>query len=289
MHDDQVRLDDALVRRLIGAQFPRWAGLPLRPVRSAGTVNAIYRLGDELAVRLPLAPSWAGDLERELAWLPRLARAGLPLAIPEPVATGEPVEEYPLRWAVYRWLDGAEPDAAALAGDTAAAARLAEFVRALREVPPDGAPPGKGERPLAADDEAVRAAIEALAGTVDPAAATVVWDDALAADTWDGPRVWVHGDLLPVNLLVAGASLAAVLDFGSAGAGDGAYDLLPAWSMFTGAARDVFRAELAAGDGAWARGRGYALVKGLMAVPYYRETNPAFAALAARLIDAALA
>ncbi|WP_116953073.1 aminoglycoside phosphotransferase family protein [Jiangella endophytica] len=289
MHAGQVAIGDALVRRLVDAQFPRWAGLPLRAVRSAGTVNAIYRLGDELAVRLPLVPSWAGDLEHELAWLPRLAGAGLPLAIPEPVTAGEPVDEYPLRWAVYRWLDGAVPSAGALADDVDAAARLAGFVRALRDVAPHGAPPGKGERLLAADDDAVRAAIATLDGTADPAAATVVWDDALAAETWDGRTVWVHGDLLPVNLLIAGGSLSAVLDFGASGSGDGAYDLLPAWSVFTGAARDTYRAELAPDDDAWARGRGYALVKGLMAVQYYRETNPAFAALAGRLIDAALA
>ncbi|SDU77504.1 Predicted kinase, aminoglycoside phosphotransferase (APT) family [Jiangella alkaliphila] len=290
MHADQVEIDDALVRRLLAAQFPRWAGLPLRRVRSAGTVNAIYRLGDELAVRLPLVPAWAGDLESELEWLPRLGRDGtLPLAIPEPVAAGEPDEGYALRWAVYRWLDGEPPAPGSLAGDVEAAARLAGFVRALRDVSPEGAPVGKGHQPLADDDDAVRAAVAALAGTVDAAAATAVWAEALAADTWDGRRIWVHGDLLPVNLLIRGGELSAVLDFGSVGAGDGAYDLLPAWSLFTGAARDVFRAELAPDDDAWARGRGYALVKGLMALPYYRETNPEFAALAARLVDAALA
>ncbi len=286
MHAGQVAIDDALVRRLVDTQFPRWAGLALRPVRSAGTVNAIYRLGDELAVRLPLVPSWDGDLEAELEWLPRLAAAGLPLAIPEPVATGAPVEEYPLLWAVYRWLDGVPVAPGGPVDDVAAAARLAGFVRALRSVPAGGVPDGRGVRPLADDDDTVRTAVATLP---DPAAATAVWDAALAAETWDGERVWVHGDLLPVNLLASGGGLAAVLDFGAAGAGDGAYDLLPAWCVFTGAARDVFRAELAADDDAWARARGYALVKGLMAAPYYRETNPAFAALAHRLIDASLA
>ncbi|PZF81197.1 aminoglycoside phosphotransferase family protein [Jiangella anatolica] len=291
MHADQVRIDAALVRRLVDRQFPRWAGLALRPVRSAGTVNAIYRLGDELAVRLPLVPSWAGGLERELEWLPRLAGAGLPLAIPEPVAAGTPVAEYPLPWAVYRWLPGAPPAAGELADDVGAAARLAEFVRALRSVSVSGDPPsGHGVRPLADDDDEVRAAIAALAGELDPAAAAAVWAEALAAEIWDGRRVWVHGDLLPANLLIRDGSLIAVLDFGTAGTGDGAYDLLPAWSLFTGAAaRSAFRRELAPDPAACARSRGYALAKGLFALPYYRETNPAFAALARRLIDAALA
>ncbi|TDC50973.1 aminoglycoside phosphotransferase family protein [Jiangella ureilytica] len=291
MHDGQLEIDVALVRRLLAAQFPRWAGLPLRPVRSAGTVNAIYRLGDELSVRLPLVPGWAGDLERELEWLPRLGGAGadrLPLAIPEPVAAGEPGEGYPMRWAVYRWLDGATPRPGAL-DDPGAAARLAGFVRALRDLDPVGAPHGKGYHTLTDDDETARRAIAALAGTVDPVAATAVWTDALAADTWDGEQVWVHGDLLHVNLLVRDGGLTAVLDFGSAGAGDGAFDLLPAWSLFTGAARRAFRAELGADDAAWARGRGYALLKGLTGLPYYRETNPRFAVLARSLIDATTA
>ncbi|MBB5790024.1 aminoglycoside phosphotransferase family protein [Jiangella mangrovi] len=289
MHADQLEIDAALVRRLLAAQFPQWAGLALRRVRSAGTVNAVYRLGDELSVRLPLVPEWAGDLESELEWLPRLADGGgLPLEIPEPVAAGEPGEGYPARWAVYRWLDGVTPEWRGL-DDPRTAGRLAEFVRALRDLDPGGAPEGKGQRLLAADDDAVREAIASLAGTVDTAAATAVWTDALAAEVWDGERVWVHGDLLHLNLLTRGGELSAVLDFGSAGAGDGAYDLLPAWTLFTGAAREAFRAELAPDDAAWARGRGYALAKGLIALPYYRETNPVFAAFAREVIDASLA
>jgi len=288
MHADQLDIDDALVRRLVVAQFPRWAGLPLRRVSSAGTVNAIYRLGDELAVRLPLVPGWAEDLERELEWLPRLAHTGgLPLAIPEPVAAGEPDDGYPMRWAVYRWLDGETPQPRGL-DDPRAAGRLAEFVRALRDLDTVGAPAGKGHQTLTADDDTARAAIATLAGALDPVAATAVWTEALAADEWDGEQVWVHGDLLHVNLLTRGGEVSAVLDFGSVGAGDGAFDLLPAWSLFTGAARATFQRELRPDDAAWARGRGYALIKGLTGLPYYRETNPAFAALAQRLIDSAL-
>lgn len=288
MHADQLEIDDALVRRLVAAQFPRWAGLPLRRVRSAGTVNAIYRLGDELAVRLPLVPGWADDLESELVWLPRLTRAALPLAIPEPVAAGEPDDGYPLRWAVYRWLDGETPRPGDL-DDQRSAGRLAEFVRALRDLDTVSAPAGKGHKALTADDDTARAAIATLAGALDPVRATAVWTEALAADVWDGEQVWVHGDLLHVNLLSRGGELSAVLDFGSVGAGDAAFDLLPAWSLFTGAARDTFQRELPSDDAAWARGRGYALIKGLTGLPYYRETNPEFAALAQRLIDSALA
>ncbi|SDS62289.1 aminoglycoside phosphotransferase family protein [Jiangella sp. DSM 45060] len=289
MHAGQVAIDVALVRRLVDAQFPRWTGLPLFPVRSAGTVNAIYRLGDELAVRLPLVPSSTADLEAELEWLPRLATAGLPLAIPEPVVTGAPVEEFPLVWAVYRWIDGVPVAPGGPVDDADAAARLAGFVRALRSMPVDGVPDGRGVRPLADDDDAVRSTVATLLDPAEAAAAIAVWEAALAAETWDGERVWVHGDLLPVNLLATGGALSAVLDFGAAGSGDGAYDLLPAWCVLSGGARDVFRAELAPDDDAWARARGYALAKGLMAAPYYRETNPAFAALAHRLIDASIA
>ena len=127
MHDGEVGIDAGLVRRLVAVQFPRLAGLPVRAVRSTGTVNAIYRLGDDLCARLPRLQRYTGDLVDELRWLPWLAPR-LSLQVPEPVAVGRPASGYPFPWAIYRWIDG-QPYADELVDDERqAAADLARFV-----------------------------------------------------------------------------------------------------------------------------------------------------------------
>jgi aminoglycoside phosphotransferase (APT) family kinase protein len=291
MHDDEIAVDAALVRRLVAAQHPQWAGLPVTPVPSPGTVNAIFRLGPDLCVRLPRVPEWAADLDTELAWLPHLA-PGLPLEVPTPVATGSPAPEYPLRWAVYRWLEGV-PYADDLVGSPVdAATDLAAFVAALRAVDATGAPAaGRSRTPLAARDAQIRGLIAELRASLDAPAATAVWDAALAAP-WDpsGPPVWVHGDLLPPNLLVRDGRLTAVLDFGNVGTGDPGVDVVPAWSVLrSAAARAAFRSALGVDDPEWDRAQGWTLAIALPIIPYYATTNPPFVAMArewvAQLLD----
>jgi aminoglycoside phosphotransferase (APT) family kinase protein len=134
MHDGEAEIDAALVRRLVAAQFPQLASLPVREFSSTGTVNAIYRLGDQLYARLPRVPRYVRDLEREWRWLPELTPR-LTLRIPEPVALGQPAAEYPFTWAIYRWIDG-HPYADQLVDDERQAARdLARFVTELRRIP----------------------------------------------------------------------------------------------------------------------------------------------------------
>lgn len=288
MHADEVDIDVALVRRLLAAQFPQWADLPVQPVRSAGTVNAMYRLGGDLAVRLPRVMWGIGEVEKEHRWLPRLAPL-LPLAIPVPVAQGIPGEGYPFPWSVYRWLEGENATMRSLADPLVAATELAAFVAALHRIAPaDGHPEPRGET-LASRDRGVRAAIAALDGTVDADAATSAWEAALRAPAWEGRPVWIHGDLLPGNLLAVDGKLSAVIDFGTLDVGDPAFDSIAAWTLFSGGARDAFRAALPVDDAAWARGRGLALSKGLIALPYYQVTNPSFAAVARHTIDEVLA
>jgi aminoglycoside phosphotransferase (APT) family kinase protein len=288
MHADEFDTDVSLVRRLLAAQFPRWADLPVEPVPSMGTVNALYRLGDGMVVRLPRVERWAAHLERELRWLPTLAPR-LPLAIPTPLATGNPGEGYPWRWAVYRWLPGETWAVERIADVRAAATDLARFVAALQRLDPAGAPPAGRGGPLAGRDAPTRGAIAALRGVIDTDAATAAWEASLGAPAWDAPPVWTHGDLLPPNLLVAHGRLTAVIDFGGAGVGDPACDVMAAWSLFPAGARAVFRAALRPDDATWMRGRGWALSVALLILPYYRDTNPAFAAVAARTVEDVLA
>ncbi len=284
-------VDDGLVRRLIAGQFPRWAELPVRRFPSGGTVNAMFRLGEDMAVRLPLTRGGAADVSLEQEWLPRLAPR-LPVAVPKALAAGEPAEGYPWPWSVYRWLAGENPVAGALDEPVLLAEDLAGFVAAMRDVALPGAPAAHRGGPLAALDAPTRAAIEELRGIpeegVDCDAVTDVWEDAVRAPAWDGPPVWLHADLMPGNLLVDGGRLTAVIDFGCTGAGDPACDLFPAWNLLPAGAREVFREALGVDDATWARGRARTLSQALIALPYYRETNPAMAGNARHVIRAVL-
>jgi aminoglycoside phosphotransferase (APT) family kinase protein len=260
----EVEIDEALVRRLLAAQFPRWADLPLELVASGGWDNTIYRLGTDLAVRLPRRRIGAGHVEKEHRWLPVLAPR-LPLPTPVPLGMGEPGEGYPWRWTVSGWLPGDIAAAAPVTDLRHAASLLAEFVAALRSTDPAGGPNSqfRGD-PLSGHDGMARAAIEALRTEIDPGLATAAWEAALAAPVWRGPAVWMHGDLHPANLLVEDGRLSAVIDFGLLAVGDPACDVMVAWTFLSGDARDDFRTRLSVDDGTWARARGWALDMGLM-------------------------
>ncbi|MEU2392324.1 aminoglycoside phosphotransferase family protein [Streptomyces sp. NPDC007369] len=298
MHTDEPDTGPPLVRRLIAAQFPRWAGLPVKPVAAHGTSHVMYRLGERMVVRLPRTAGAAEDIERECTWLPRLAPS-LPVPVPVPLGRGAPGGGYPFPWAVYRWLDGEVPAAGRIAGPRTLARDLGGFVTALRRTDPAGGPASYRSEPLAARDSATRAAIAGLRAPSDapsdadagagPAALTAAWEAALRAPEWPGPPVWIHADLQPGNLLLAGGRLGAVIDFGCAGLGDPAVDLLPAWYVLPAGARDAFRAAADADDAAWARGRGWALSVALLEMNYYRGTNPSMAATARRVVREVLA
>jgi aminoglycoside phosphotransferase (APT) family kinase protein len=288
MHDGEVDLDAATVARLVAGQFPELASLPISRVRSTGTVNAIYRLGDDLCARLPLVARWAADLQREYRWLPEVATR-LTLQVPDPVALGQPGDGYPFRWALYRWIEG-QPYAADLIADERQAARdTARFIHELRAADMRADAPAAGRKPLRELDAETREAIEAARGVIDSDAAAAAWDCALRAPAWDGHRVWIHADLMRPNLLVRDGRVAAVIDFGAFGAGDPAADVIPAWEVFGEPGQQAFRAALAVDDGTWARARGYALHQAAMIIPYYAETNPDFVTLARETVEQVLA
>ncbi|MFJ7962518.1 aminoglycoside phosphotransferase family protein [Streptomyces sp. NPDC096324] len=288
MHAGETLIGDALVRRLLAGQFPRWARLPLKRVPSAGTVNALYRLGDDMVVRLPRVADGADDAVKEHAWLPRLAPM-LPFPVPEILGLGTPTAEYPWHWSVLRWLDGDTPAPGALTDPGQLAADLGAFVTALRGIDLTGGPDAYRGTPLTAVDAETRSAIDDLRGSVDTGAATAAWEEALAAPAWTGPPRWLHSDLMPMNLLVRGGRLAAVLDFGTFGTGDPACDFIPAWNLLPVAVRPAFREAAGADDSGWARGRGWALSMALVQLPYYRVTNPVIAGNAEHVIREVLA
>lgn len=293
MHVDEVDTSVSLVGRLLKAQFPQWADLHIAPVPSSGTDNALYRIGDDMLGRLPRIHWAVGQIDKDLQWLPRLA-PHLPLALPVPLAKGQPGEGYPYHWGVYRWLEGENTTVDRIADPNQAAMDLAQFIIALRQIDTTGGPlPGTHDlsrgRPLALRDTYTREAIAALHGMIDAEAVTTVWEVALEAPEWNGTPVWFHGDMLPGNLLFQQDRLSAVIDFGGLAVGDPTCDLMIAWGLFSGESRDVFRAALAVDDATWTRGRGWALSQALIFIPYYLNTNPVGVGYARRAIDEALA
>ena len=287
MHDDEIPTDVPLVRRLIVQQFPQWAQLKIRPVESAGTDNALYRLGEELTVRLPRI-HWAVDnVDKEVIWLPILATQ-LPFPVPVPLAKGRPAEGFPYPWSVCRWIQGENPRVGSLSQAEDFARELAQFIVALRSIDSAGGPACERGVPLAQRDAPTRKAIEELRGTVDTDAVSAAWESTLQVPIWNGPPVWLHGDLSALNLLCTDGRLCGVLDFGMSGIGDPAVDLIPAWTLLPKTAREPFRKATQVDDATWRRARGWALSISLIQLPYYRDRNPTLAELARRTIEQVL-
>jgi aminoglycoside phosphotransferase (APT) family kinase protein len=285
MHENEVATDAALVRALLQSQFPQWAELPISRVESAGTDNAMYRLGAELAVRLPRI-DWAVDnVAKEQRWLPVLAPS-LPLAVPLPVARGVPEQAFPYPWGVVEWLPGDHPVPGEAGVEVALA--LATFVRALQKCDAGGGPQHFRGGPVRRGDAVIRASVAKLDGEVDGDAVLALWDEVLRAPDYDGPKVWFHGDLSYLNLLMQNGRLHGAIDWGTCAVGDPAIEMVAAWSMFAPEERTAYRDALEIDDAMWLRGKGWVL-NGVVGIPYYRDTNPILVADKVRAINAVLA
>ena len=274
MHDDEVDVDSELVRRLLATQMPELADRPLVKVEPWGTDNAIWRLGDDLVVRLPRIHWATQQIEREATWLPRLA-PHLSVAVPEPVAVGDPGAGYPYQWAVHRWIAGEGAALDRVRDPVSFAAALAHAVRELQAVDTAGAPPAYNRaRPLQEYDESTRSAIDRASHLIDATAAVAVWEEALAAPAHLGAVVWVQGDL-EGNCLVRDGDLCGIVDWGSACAGDPAVDVQVVWStLFTEESRRAFVDTLDVDDATLARSRGAAINQACAALPYYLHSYP---------------
>jgi aminoglycoside phosphotransferase (APT) family kinase protein len=269
MHADELEIDEPLVRRLVAAQFPQWAGLPLRRIEPSGTVKAIFRLGEKLSARLPRLEGPQEPGSKELDWLAQLAPR-LPVDVPVPVAQGRPGEGYPWFWEIHTWVEGDTLPVADI--DAVVAARdLAALVAALREVDPAGAPQGRGI-PLAERDPEARHWLARFGGYAEAAAD---WERALAAPPWDGPPVWHHGDLDARNWVVRDGRIGGVIDWGEMGVGDPACDVQVAWKLHSAAARDAFREALGVDDATWDRARGWVVSQAVGILAYYTPQNNA--------------
>ena len=267
--DIKVNITVELVENLIKEQFPQWSHLSVTLVAVNGWDNSTFRLGNEMSVRLPSAQRYAAKVALEQKWLPILA-SHISVLIPAPLVLGQPSQEYPWQWSVYRWVDGESLntiehknlDMCQLAQD------LAKFLCELQAIDTTGGPvPGahnfyRGDDLSVYEHETIEA-ISQLKDYIDIEAARSVWKQATNS-TWQNVPVWLHGDMAAGNILIQNGKLAAVIDFGGMAVGDPACDLVLAWTLFTGPSRKIFKSHIRVDKDTWVRARGWALWKALI-------------------------
>ncbi len=287
-------MDETRVRSLLEAQFPQWAELPLHEHSEQGTDHTLFRLGDDMVVRMPIRPFNGAPLEaqqcgREATWLPFLAPQ-VPLALPEPIALGSPTDDYPWHWSIVSWIPGvrAQRDNVDL---ERAAVDLAGFIRALHAVDADdGPPPGRATfgrgLPLRLGAERIRDAIDRAAQRYDVAPMRAAFEAALEVGDWERPPVWFHGDL-DGNLIARDGVLVGVID-SAYGVGDPACDLMAGWTLFRGRSRAAFFEAVDLDEATVIRARGWVLAPACYGLTYY-ATVPSMLAKMEAAIASALA
>ncbi|MCM3884581.1 phosphotransferase [Frankia sp. R82] len=264
MIESEREISEDLVRDLLREQHPDLAELPIREVEG-GWGNQMWRLGDALAVRMQRMDTLPDLQLKERRWLPVLAPR-LPLAIPIPVRSGVPSERFPKVWTVMTWVEGTPLDHSSISRGDHAADTLAAFLTALHAPAPADAPDASdvGVHPRSCTHGFERFLQAVDLGRFSEDDIRAVWDDAVAAPAWEGPRVWVHGDLHPANVVVTGGTLAGIVDFGAVCAGDPAWDLAAAWLLLpAGGAARLFNSYAQADPAAVRRARGLAAMKSL--------------------------
>ncbi|UWF78141.1 MULTISPECIES: phosphotransferase [Microbacterium] len=279
MHEGQLNVDAELVASLVAAQFPRYAGAPVRRVHSGGTVNAIFRIGSDVAARLPLLPADAAELEAEASALNEFAET-CPFPAPRALGIGAPDAAYPSAWTLQEWLPGTVADPFRWSSSYALADDVVSLIRRLRSAPVAGRSfDGRGRGGNLRDhDEWMAHCLAQSAGIVDTAAVEALWS-VLRDLAADGEDRMSHRDLIPANLLVADGRLVGVLDGGAFGPADPSLDLVAAWHLFDEPVRSHVRAAVGAGEAEWLRGAAWALQQAMGLVWYYPETNPPMAEL----------
>lgn len=260
----EVNLSVDLVRRLLADQHPDLAHLPVT-VLANGWDNFLCRLGEDLIVRLPRRVLAVELVLHEQRWLPMLAPL-LPLPVPAPVRIGRASPDYPWPWSIVPFLRGHPAAVRSPADWPAAAIRLGRFLGALH-IPADREAPANPYRgvPLSQRTAATRDRMRKLGDLIDSREAASIWAEAIAAAPWDGPAVWLHGDLHAANILVHRGRLSAVIDFGDITSGDPAADLAVGWMMLPADCHDAFLAAYSGQGGqlisadTWRRARGWGL------------------------------
>jgi aminoglycoside phosphotransferase (APT) family kinase protein len=290
MPDAEVAIDASLVRALLQEQHTDLTSLPLIEA-GEGWDNKLFRLGEDLLVRLPRRQASATLIEHEQRWLPVLAPR-LPLRVPTPVRVGRPGCGFPWSWSVTPWFGGETAATLTNHGETLAL-QLGEFLTAMHQPAPADAPSNPFRQSLASRSDAFLERLQRCGEHIEHALVLLIYEAALAAPPWSGPSTWIHGDLHPANLVMNAGRLTAVIDFGDLTAGDPAVDLSVAWMLWPGSVRDVFRAMADRGavridDAMWRRARGWATHLGVAYLAHSLD-NPLMGDIGLRTIANVLA
>jgi aminoglycoside phosphotransferase (APT) family kinase protein len=290
MHADQLAVSSGMVRTLVDEQFPGWRELAITKVDAAGTVNAIFRIGGNLAARFPLRPGDAAVVRR---WLKAEAAAARELAgatrfaTPEPVAIGEPGAGYPLPWAVQTWLPGVTAADDDPGGSVAFAHDLAGFISGVRAIGTGGrtfsGQGGGGD--LRSHDGWMQTCLERSGRLLDVPRLARMWEAMSALPRGPAGDVMSHGDLIPGNVLVSGGRLAGILDAGGLGPADPALDLVAAWHLLQDGPRQALREDLRCDDLEWERGKAWVFEQAMGLVWYYAASNPVMSRMGRRTLE----
>jgi aminoglycoside phosphotransferase (APT) family kinase protein len=275
LHDGQIEINIEIVKTLINEQFPQYKNLPIDEFDTTGTVNSIFRLGNNHYIRLPLIEIYADSILNEYKILTYLSKK-LSIEIPHPIHLGIPNSLYPFHWAIYNWIDGDCFDNNKIINFQEIISELANFIQELHSVDLLEHAPKAGRKPLADLNIMTIDALNNSKHEIDHKKAIKIWDYLVNTPVWDHKAVWIHADLLKSNILIKNNHISGIIDFGSAGVGDPAFDLIPAWSLFTIENRIIFKEKLKINDIIWNRACAYALHQAAIGIPYYHKTNESF-------------
>lgn len=284
MHTDEIAINAELVKKLLLDQFPDWADDYLTWMIPQGTDNAMVRLGEDKIVRLPRIESASQSLEKESRWLPYL-QPKLPIAVPEILGKGKPSKDYPFPWLITRYIEGCNPTQIDTIDLHQAANDLGNFILSMHKIEPMRGPKCRRGRPLILCDEQVQSSIPLLEKEYDTKRLLDLWKNVSKKPAWTGRDVWMHGDLHAGNLLVKNKKLVGIVDFGLAGVGDPACDLMVAWTLLNKSSRKTFQSIVGLDADTWQRALGWALFLGIVGYPYYKKTNLEFASIAKKALD----
>lgn len=291
MHPDQLTISPRAVGELIAEQFPQWSDLPIHSISGAGTVNAIFRVGEQVVARFPLEPSEdieavRHELQVEAAAAQEL-RGRTPVATPVPLGIGEPGAGYPLPWSVVTWLPGDPATADNCSQSDSFATDLGAFMLAMRAIDTRGRTyDGNGRGgDLGSYDEWIELCLANSEGLLDVASLRAIWDRIRVLPRGDTPDVMNHGDLIPPNVLTTDGHLTGILDVSGFKAADPALDLVSAWHLLDTPRRELLRDHLGCDDDEWQRGRGWAFQQAMGAVWYYVDSNPVMSANCRRTLE----
>jgi aminoglycoside phosphotransferase (APT) family kinase protein len=275
LHDGQIEINIEIAKTLINEQFPQYRNLPIDEFDTTGTVNSIFRLGNNYYIRLPLMKIYANSILNEYKILPYLSKR-LTIEIPHPIHLGIPNSLYPFHWGIYTWIDGDCYDNNKITNFQAIISELANFIKELHSVGLLADAPKAGRKPLADLNIMTIDALNNSKDEIDYKRTIEIWNYLVDTPFWNNKAVWIHADLLKSNVLIKNNHISGVIDFGSAGMGDPAFDIMPAWALFTFENRVVFREKIEIDDITWNRACAYALHQAAIGIPYYRKTNESF-------------